>query len=809
MRSSPIPWLTALAVLSAAACAEEKTYPNAGLTMGRGALSAGVASRVKRLDPKTDTDQDGIVDVDELAGWLIRVDETGRDSGVTDRLVTSSPDDSDTDGDGLDDGAEKVAGSDPQSDDTDGDGLSDLDEVLRWGTSPTSVDSDHDARGPDADPTLSPDPQLFDGAELQLEPDPLDPDGALVPGPEATSPLQGDTDGDGVWDYDERRAPLRSAVIAETPELVVVPSARSKLGIYLDLTTTDGTNVTKEEGLELEFGGGFTTGVAFGSTIANSNTIHTFEQIMSRHEVSVGGFLSPPEVNVTARLDLAIGVGTAVNLSTQTTLSNEARTRFAQNLSETQSQARETSRVISGGRIALLAEVDNVGAVPCRVANLTFALATVDRRTGATRPIAQLVPEAGPATELTLGVGEKSTIQLVARDLQPDRVMSFMADPSRLIVTPANYDVFAAGDEDYDFIEQEVRDRTATVSVDFSGRRAEVHRVAATVAYDADGAPLGVAAADVLDLVGVAWSTEPLADPDAGYGQAAIFNIEGTRTEIHTTPPPALGDPVDYPVDLAPPSRMVARGWYAMIRRAAGRTDFDQNLFRARLFPGDHLSFILSEDVDRDGVPAIEEQLRGTSDEAIDTDGDGLSDWLELKVGWVVAIEGRPAERMWPDAIVADTDGDGLRDDAELLAGTSPWAADTDGDGLGDEAEVADAEDDRLPLRWEDYEPPTISCQTIGQWFIPCCDDPRNSPSRDTLMTRITLTDGSAVSALHVGWSNGETTTIDIVPPRATYTVTLAKPRRATHVVATDSQGNTRELGAPRDDGHDHQGVCN
>lgn len=163
-----------------------------------------------------------------------------------------------------------------------------------------------------------------------------------------------------------------------------------------------------------------------------------------------------------------------------------------------------------------------------------------------------------------------------------------------------------------------------------------------------------------------------------------------------------------------------------------------------------------------------------------------------------------------PNPDQADTDHDRLGDACDNCPDVAnPEQADTDGDGLGDEAEVADAEDDRLPLRWEDYEPPTISCQTIGQWFIPCCDDPRNSPSRDTLMTRITLTDGSAVSALHVGWSNGETTTIDIVPPRATYTVTLAKPRRATHVVATDSQGNTRELGAPRDDGHDHQGVCN
>lgn len=50
----------------------------------------------------------------------------------------------DTDGDGLDDSAEKKIGTDMLKWDTDGDGLSDGDEVLTWHTNPLKADTDGD-----------------------------------------------------------------------------------------------------------------------------------------------------------------------------------------------------------------------------------------------------------------------------------------------------------------------------------------------------------------------------------------------------------------------------------------------------------------------------------------------------------------------------------------------------------------------------------------------------------------------------------------------------------------------------------------
>lgn len=95
-----------------------------------------------------------------------------------------------------------------------------------------------------------------------------------------------------------------------------------------------------------------------------------------------------------------------------------------------------------------------------------------------------------------------------------------------------------------------------------------------------------------------------------------------------------------------------------------------------------------SEDTDRDGYrDGVEWNSNGklnplepeaTCPATTDTDGDGLRDCEELAIGTKVET--------------ADSDGDGLPDGLELLAGTSPLDArallDQDGDGVADQVEV-------------------------------------------------------------------------------------------------------------------------
>ncbi|MEM6731093.1 MAG: hypothetical protein AAF658_06030, partial [Myxococcota bacterium] len=149
----------------------------------------------------SDTDGDGLRDLEEAMGWEVTVDEQGFGTGVdaefiARREVTSDPTRPDTDGDGLLDNEEFIERSDPRRGDTDGDGLGDLEEKQRWRSSLTSVDSDGDARDPSG--TTLPLAALFDGAEVLA----------------GTSPTLADTDGDGRSDFEERDVSNRDPRIA-------------------------------------------------------------------------------------------------------------------------------------------------------------------------------------------------------------------------------------------------------------------------------------------------------------------------------------------------------------------------------------------------------------------------------------------------------------------------------------------------------------------------------------------------------------------------------------------------------------------
>ena len=120
---------------------------------------------------QADADGDGRTNCEEKLGYEIWTDAFGLGFGVdtfgnvTRFTVTSNPQIADTDGDGLNDLEEFQNKCNPRVGDSDGDGLGDWEEVRRWLTSPVSMDTDGDARGPGGD--SPPNAALFDGNELK------------------------------------------------------------------------------------------------------------------------------------------------------------------------------------------------------------------------------------------------------------------------------------------------------------------------------------------------------------------------------------------------------------------------------------------------------------------------------------------------------------------------------------------------------------------------------------------------------------------------------------------------------------------
>jgi hypothetical protein len=84
-------------------------------------------------------------------------------------------------------------------------------------------------------------------------------------------------------------------------------------------------------------------------------------------------------------------------------------------------------------------------------------------------------------------------------------------------------------------------------------------------------------------------------------------------------------------------------------------------------------------DADGDGLASLAMQGLDPNDNAFDSDGDGLSDLMELEAR-------QRGIQLSP--IVADSDNDGLTDAQELAFGTNPTVKDTDNDGLLDSEEL-------------------------------------------------------------------------------------------------------------------------
>ena len=105
-------------------------------------------------------------------------------------------------------------------------------------------------------------------------------------------------------------------------------------------------------------------------------------------------------------------------------------------------------------------------------------------------------------------------------------------------------------------------------------------------------------------------------------------------------------------------------------------------------------------DTDGDGLSDFDEvRIYKTSPCKADTDGDGLSDYEEVMLYHTNPLKAdtdgdkltdfEEIMTYFTDPLKADTDGDGLSDGSEILIyHTDPHKTDTDGDGFSDQAEV-------------------------------------------------------------------------------------------------------------------------
>ncbi|MCB9611251.1 MAG: hypothetical protein H6722_02225 [Sandaracinus sp.] len=626
------------------------------------------------LSSSSDADRDGRSNDEERAGYTILVDSSGfgfdDSSLLTEIEVTSDPCRADTDGDGVLDGEERLVRSNPRSVDTDADGLSDFDELRRWQTSPVSVDSDGDARGAPDSPT-APVPALFDGAELQLE---ADDTGRLVPGDFATSPSLADTDGDGVWDGVELASPVRSPTVADLPALRI--DQMDAVDLRLIVTYTDDTSTSREHGTSLDYTSGSSLGRSDTFSLTASAGIST--TVGAAVEAS-----APPSVSASVEATLSFGIEAGYALQLDSSQSME----ITNARSELESESRGRSISTEGGVVSVGLQATNDGNIAYRLSDFGVAVRQWLPAEGRYRSLGIMSLPDTFSDGFVLGAGMSTGVIPFTMEVEPDLIRDFLRNPSSLVFEPVGLELQNADGTSFTFLTEETFERTALLVVDGGDGEPKRFRVATNVDRNDDGTLTGLRVARALRMVGVDYETERNTED-----REVVTSLEGIATLLHSSDAPELVDP-PYPEGLAPGRRNVRAFWAVLAgERSGSPVVLDADFSDVRVGNRDELRMVYVQDSDQDGVYDREEFAWGARDDATDSDaGDGLSDYFEMRVGWMVEVDGpRPRSyRVFSNPTMADSDGDGLTDGEELALGTDPQSRDTDEDGRDDGEDVA------------------------------------------------------------------------------------------------------------------------
>lgn len=664
-------------------------------------------------------EDDGLSPEFETNGWTILVDFSGFGLGegddfgaLTEVHVTSDPTMYDTDGDGLGDGEEFLIRTDPRNPDTDGDGLTDGDEWNIYYTSPVSVDSDADARGPGKTTSgTPPNALLFDGAELV----------------QGLSPTHDDTDGDGKTDFEEIDHVFRDPRIADLP--------RVELEIVGDVDMRLFVEYAEEEGQEQSFGTTLTTARETSRTTSSGTTVEVSAGTSLGFGTSVGQDGKDTVWSVETSAEVEFGTANARTMEFESSSTASIQREVSRERSYSQGRTESSSR----GEVRLQMRIHNVSrSITYTMTQLAVAVRqwrdTNDGR-GGRRFSTLLTLSLDALTGVTLAPGASTDIVTVLNDdVNPALLREFMANPSSLSFVPVYYDLTDGEDLNFAFLAENAYSQTALIEIDYGDGNPRTERVSAVVERGYGGTFQGISMADALQLLGLSFETGARLRTDPTTGESVMEHYPtriGHKTEFGEQGEAADQDIHDDDRVLPPPS---PRGLWIVGSTNPEHSRPGVDFRTMRLFAGDQIRLSFWEDNDGDTLSGIVERFHGTMDQPLDvdpssgdTDRDGLADPLEALRGWCAGAPGvTPAEAerfftirdidladpgdfevedgddvlqakiafrdedgryprwVYSNPTTRDGDDDGLNDLEECQAGTDPNNPDTDGDLLPD-----------------------------------------------------------------------------------------------------------------------------
>lgn len=602
------------------------------------------------FDEHTDTDGDGFADWFEQLGWFVTVHFD--DGTQTTSHVTSDPYSPDTDGDGILDGDENRHNFDPRTDDTDADQVSDGDEYNVWYSDPRWQDTDRDG--------------ISDLLEVDFF---------------RTSPILADTDGDQMDDSDELFVRSRNPLIADLPiPQVTVGDISLELNVISSFTDEEGTTFSTEDTTSATLSESTTTTLGTSSTTSTESENEFGQEIGFEAGTGVGGFTISGSAS--AAQSFANGYSSTVDAQSAATAQQEYQESVTTALEL--SENRSVTRAIESAIVQATVNLGNLSDIAFTITNIELSLLQQDRLTGLTfKPIATLRPTGAddPLAQpsFNLGPREEARGPIIFENATvfPTRIDALMREPVGLIFKVANFDVIDENGRNLVFTLQDVADRTAAITLDFGDGTVETYRVSTTSTFDANGFPEGINMQRALEIIGLT--------PGGTTASRSTYHTSNVnRTIGGSTVSVQVLDRVRNVSNSADGKRF----WTAV----SSNVDLNpnQNFNTIPLRARDNVLLMLTSDEDDDNLFLREEYLYGSSDILDDSDGDGLDDYDEVRVGWTVSkVPGLPYLTFSSPAR-PDSDLDDLTDDQELARLTDPNRADTDEDGRSDASEIND-----------------------------------------------------------------------------------------------------------------------
>ncbi len=355
----------------------------------------------------------------------------------------------------------------------------------------------------------------------------------------------------------------------------------------------------------------------------------------------------------------------------------------------------EESQDIEGGTLKVTVNVTNDGEQSFTIKNLLLtALIPSGVNSGELLPIANMELELGNVNsfpETTLGPGQSVIGWVYNADLDLGTTRQLLADSRGLIVQASSFEIADALGRSFNHNLTEVNAKTALIMIDYGyDRPIQSFRVSTNRDYYVEPSMYGITVAEAFETVDTFLDIPMTATDDILYASTGI-----------TPYADSVGTPI-WPVSAingVANQNTLANGSWKFITSA----EVDGNAFRdIKLYADDVLALVYNRDVDSDGLGFREERLWGTSDEAADTDGDGLTDFEEVR-GWP-GTDMAGSDYYMSNPLIADTDGDGLDDHAEyantvfgVRSAANPYLIDTDEDYL------YDGEDPSPTVRDDDF----------------------------------------------------------------------------------------------------------